>query len=59
MTIEYTEDRSLDTDNTLGGNSPSDYKKPSQKAVQNFVKNYVDNKIGNIETILHNINSGT
>lgn len=32
----------LDTDNTLGGNSPSDYHVPSQKAV----KEYVDNNSG-------------
>jgi len=44
MTIEYTEDRSLDTDNTLGGNSPSDYKKPSQKAIKTYVDNGLNAK---------------
>lgn len=32
----------LDTDTTLGGNSPSDYKNPSQKAI----KSYVDSVAG-------------
>ena len=29
----------LDTDNTLGGNSPSDYKIPSQAAIKYYVDN--------------------
>lgn len=53
--MDITEHYDLDTDATLGGNNASDYVIPSQNAV----KTYVDNTVGNIETILHNINSGS
>ena len=38
----------LDTDNTLGGNSPSDYRVSSQKAIKEYVDNGLDEKQDNL-----------
>lgn len=32
--------RNLDTDNTLGGNTPSNYRVPSQKAIKDYIDNH-------------------
>ena len=41
----------LSTDNTLGGNSPSNYKAVSEKAV----KEYIDSLIANLQSRLDEI----